>query len=119
MHKKQKDAFETCLQSIGVTVLQKFPIIFEEEHAAEHDLLLLENVILAPWAKMAGYITGRARLVDVFSSIQSSAKSQGEKKVDESKKGAIKETLLELEAGKLVVSQVKPQHGLRPRLLKH
>ena len=89
----------------GETFLATVDYLF----AAEHDLLLLENVITAPWAKMAGFITGRARLVDVFSSIQSSAKSQGAKKVDSTKAGIIGETLLELEdGGRLVVSQVRP-----------
>ena len=45
------------------------------------------------WAKMAGYITGRVILQDVFSKIQSSAKSQGEKVVDTTKKGVIAETV--------------------------
>jgi hypothetical protein len=45
---------------------------------------------------MVGYITGRVLLEVIFSKIQSSAKSQGEKKVDETKKGVIKETLLEV-----------------------
>ena len=53
----------------GETFLATVDYLF----AAEHDLLLLENVITAPWAKMAGFITGRARLVDVFSSTNCSA----------------------------------------------
>ena len=51
--------------------------------ASKHDLILLENVASAPWGKMSAYITGRATMTDIFSKIQSSAKSQGEKKVDE------------------------------------
>ena len=79
----------------GETFLATIDYLF----ASAHDICLLENVTSAPWAKMQGYITGRIMAKDLFSKIQSSAKSQGEKVVDTTKKGAVKETVRGVELG--------------------
>jgi|LauGreDrversion2_5_1035112.scaffolds.fasta_scaffold04231_2 site-specific DNA-cytosine methylase len=79
----------------GETFLATIDYLF----ASAHDICLLENVTSAPWAKMQGYITGRVMAKDIFSKIQSSAKSQGEKVVDTTKKGAVKETVRGVELG--------------------
>jgi hypothetical protein len=111
--RKRASGIKLDIEDMG-TSGETFVATIDYLFASAFDICLLENVTSAPWAKMRGYITGRVLLKDVFSKIQSSAKSQGEKVVDVSKKGAIRETLLELEAGdRLVVTQVFPQHGLR------
>ena len=90
--RKRASGIKLDIEDMG-TSGETFVATIDYLFASAHDICLLENVTSAPWAKMQGYITGRVLLRDVFSKIQSSAKSQGEKVVDTSKKGAIKETV--------------------------